>query len=93
MNKARKMLNAELERVVEDLQKRDLDSAEYRRMLKDAETLESLANGRVAARKPLSADAVLTVVGSLAGIALILWVEDEHVLSTKSLGFVLRPRA
>ena len=40
-----------------------------------------------------SADTILTVAGSLLGIALMLSYEQFHPITSKVVGFVLKPKA
>lgn len=42
--------------------------------------------------KRVSPDTVAIVVGNLVGIALILGYEQAHVVTSKALGFVMKPR-
>lgn len=40
----------------------------------------------------ISKDAVLTVVGNLAGIVMILGYEQTRIVTSKALGFVMKPK-
>jgi hypothetical protein len=40
----------------------------------------------------LSADTITTVIGSLAGIGMILSYEHVNVITSKALGFVMKPK-
>lgn len=44
------------------------------------------------APKRVSPDTIAMVVGNLAGVALIVFHEQAHVVSTKALGFVLKTK-
>ena len=41
----------------------------------------------------MSKDAILAVVGNLAGIVMILGYERVHVVTSKALGFVMKTKA
>ena len=41
----------------------------------------------------MSKDAVLAVVGNLAGIVMILGYERAHIVTSKALGFVMKTKA
>jgi hypothetical protein len=43
-------------------------------------------------RNTVSKDALITVAGNLAGIVLILGFEKSHVITTKALSFIMKPK-
>lgn len=64
------------------------DSDEYSVMLGHLLKLYSLRP----VQQRISPDTMLIVAGNLVGILLILQQERLHVVSSKALGFILRPR-
>lgn len=67
-------------------------SVEYVKSLEQIEKLYKLRAPRPELQKPVSLDTVLTVAGNLTGIVMILGYERAHVLSSKALGMLIRPR-
>jgi exopolyphosphatase/pppGpp-phosphohydrolase len=87
-----RMIESELERTISCLKMTTLiDSAEYAKMLRTAERLHEMLDKE----KPssVSKEALLTVGANLLGIILIIKHENVNVITSKALGFVIRPRA
>jgi hypothetical protein len=82
-----------LEEVIDAVQDRMLkmppDSDEF---AKTVDGLDKLYKIKSANRDRVSMDAMVAVVGNLAGILLILNFERFHVVSSKALGFVLKTK-
>ena len=84
----RELIENEIHRCLLDI---DIESdEEYDKVVKRIELLYRLKEQS----KPYtpSPDAVLAVLGNLLGLILIINHERAHVLSTKALGFVFKPK-
>jgi hypothetical protein len=60
-------------------------------MLEKVYTIKSTAEPQKTQR--VSPDVLVTVLGNLAGIVTIIGFERTHVIASKALSFVLKPRA
>lgn len=82
--------NQEIDRVLGVLEQHDPTSEEY---LAGAESLRTLCDAR--AKKPgfpVEPEALMRLAGNLAGILLILQYERLNVISTRALGFIIKPK-
>lgn len=79
-----------IERVIDDMEMFGPTSEEYEALLARYERLTKLkAEDRP---KPVSRDTMLIVAGNLAGIIIVVMYEHAHVLTSKALGTVWKPR-
>lgn len=46
----------------------------------------------ISARKPVSTDTLLVVAGNILGILLVINHERVNVISSKALGFIIKPK-
>lgn len=69
----------------------DAHSDEYAAMADQLKKLYAMKNEKKNNR--VSADTAVVVAGNLAGIALILYFERVGIVTSKALGFVMKPRA
>lgn len=86
-----RLLESELERSIAWLKSANVDSEEYVKTLSVVERLHKMMDKD----KPssVSKDAMLTVGANLLGIIMIISHEQiGNVITSKALGFVLRPR-
>lgn len=83
-------LDKAINQVFSEMESLTADSDEYAKMVNRLEQLYKLKCPEKANK--LSKDAILAVVGNLAGIVLILGYERAHVVASKALGFVLKSR-
>ena len=65
---------------------------EYEAVLKNLETIDRIQNADKNRRLILDPNTIFSGLISLAGIYMILHYEELRVLSTKALGFVVKPR-
>jgi hypothetical protein len=82
-------LNNEIERLLQHMSTTPPDSDEYAKI---SSQLEKLTKLKPQKREPVSHDAVLAVVGNLAGIFAILTYEKANVITSKAFGFVGKSR-
>jgi hypothetical protein len=68
----------------------DVLSDDYAKAMSQIEKLQKFKEHNSA--KPVSRDTLAIVAGNLAGIMLILSYERAHVITTKALGVVMKPR-
>lgn len=73
--------------VTSQMQTYDAFSEEYAKMNEQLHTLHKMRMAEKVHNRP-SADVVINVIGSLAGIATIVSFEHAHVITSKALGFV-----
>lgn len=85
-----RLLESELDRTLRNLRAEMPNTEEYAKTLSLVERL----NQMVDKEKPssVSKDTLLTVGANLLGIILILKHEHANVITTKALGFIMRPR-
>lgn len=74
--------------VTEELEKATPGTDEYSKIVDQLERLNKIAAGRKS--EPVSKNALIAVVGNLAGIGLILKFEQLNTLTSKAIGFVGR---
>lgn len=67
-----------------------LGTEEYATMVNQVTKLYELKKSNASQR--VSPDTMWTVIGNLTGILLILNYERAHVVTSKAIGFVLKPR-
>jgi hypothetical protein len=84
--KEKSVLEKEIERVIEYMSDCPPDSDEYKKTVRNLSELHE----RLMAQKPkpMSSDAILTVVANLSGILLIVAYEQKHVVTSKAVGFI-----
>lgn len=100
--------DAEIARVLKELSQANPETEEYGKLLERVSKLHKLQTedlttiNRIHAenrgpespvRKPLSPDTVLGVAANIFGILWLTRYEKEHVINSKALNFVLRPRS
>ena len=85
-----RMLESELERALTAMRAEVVNGEEYVKRLNVVERLHGLMDDE----KPrsLSKDTMLNVAANLIGIILIIKHESVNVVTSKALGFVIRPR-
>lgn len=90
LNKFRKevasIYDEPITKVLEELREQPVESKEYEAAMRHLETLHKLKAEKV--RKPVSADTMWQVAGTLAGILAIVAYEQKHVITTKAIGFI-----
>jgi hypothetical protein len=79
-----------INRVLGELKEADLGSEEYMDRLSHLERLSRLRNEQQNHR--VSPDTMAIIATNLLGILIIVGYEQGHVMASKSLGFVLRPK-
>lgn len=72
------------------LEQHDADSPEYDKVLNQLERLHKLQ--AKAPERRVSPDTLLIVLGNLAGIFIILNYEKLDVVTSKALGFIIKPK-
>lgn len=83
-------LKQPIDRVLRDMESYGPDSPEYPNLLTSLERLVQLRRGNAGNR--VSPDTMATVMGNLLGILVIVAYEQKHVMSSKGLGFILKPK-
>jgi hypothetical protein len=83
-------LDQEIQRLLTQMSTTDGYSVEYTEMVKN---LGALYEARNTISKPcISSDAFYTVAGNLLGILMILNSERANVITSKAIGFVMKPK-
>lgn len=87
-------VDAGLEEVIDAVQARllklDPDTDEFAKTVDQLDKLHKIRSYKKDGR--VSMDALVAVVGNLAGIVLILGYEHAHTVTSKALGFVLKTK-
>lgn len=84
-------LDIAIDNLVSELAGYDANSEEYTAA---AANLKVLVEAKALEPKPnvVSADTIAVIAGNLLGIVMILGFEKANVITSKSLGFVMKPR-
>lgn len=85
-------LEVALTRALTALDDHPVDSKEYDQILDQLAKLHQLKLDSNPKPKPVSLDTLAMILANLLGIALIIKHEEFNVITTKSLGFVAKPR-
>jgi hypothetical protein len=83
-------LKKPIDRVLSEMEEHGPDAPEYPNLLSYLERLIALKRGNANSR--VSPDTMMTVAGNLLGILIIVAYEQKHVMSSKGLGFILKPK-
>lgn len=84
-------LESAIERILDDMLMFGPDSPEYPDLLGALERMQLLRNSQEK-RKLVDPNAVVTAAGSILGILVIVAYEQKHVMTSKGLGFILKPK-
>lgn len=76
--------------VLSDMRGFTSDADEYSAMVEQLVKLHALKEAETP--KKLDKDTILIVAGNLVGIAMILSFEKTHVITTKAIQFMLKPK-
>ena len=85
-----RLIEGELDRTLIHLKAETITDEEYAKTLSLVERLHKMLDKEKPAS--VSKDTMLTVAANLVGIILILKHEHVNVISSKALGFIMRPR-
>jgi hypothetical protein len=85
-----RLIEVELDRTLIQLKAEKVTDEEYAKTLSLVERLHKMLDKEKPAS--VSKDTMLTVGANLVGIILILKHEHVNVISSKALGFIMRPR-
>ena len=85
-----RLIEVELDRTLIQLKAERVTDEEYAKTLSLVERLHKMLDKEKPAS--VSKDTMLTVAANLVGIILILKHEHVNVISSKALGFIMRPR-
>lgn len=87
-------LETQIARVYEELKTITPDDPEYTKLLNTAEQIQKLQKtDKKDFWSEVSADAVVAAGASIAGIVMILTFERTHIMTSKALSFVFKPKA
>jgi len=84
------ILDAPIQRVLVELEEQGPDSQEYPALLSYLERLMRIKTDN--RRERVSLDNLTLVAGNLLGILVIVAYEQKHVMVSKGLGFILKPK-
>jgi hypothetical protein len=86
------VLDPVIKQAVSEMEGFDADSAEFKR---SADSLKVLMEAKAAEPKPdkVSANTMAVVIANIAGIVLILMSERANVITSKALGFIMKPKS
>lgn len=83
-------LDAPIKAVLDEMKTFGPDSPEYPKLVAHLESLTRLKAEERHSR--VSADTLAIVLGNLAGILVIVAYEQRHVMASKGMGFILKPK-
>ena len=93
--KKHKAVNAKLddvnERILDEMLEYGPDSVEFLNLLEELERVTAVQAPKGKPRE-VNWDTVILVAGNLLGILVIVAYEQKHVMTSKSLGFILKPK-
>jgi hypothetical protein len=79
-----------IERVMEHMKRVDTDTEEYSQLIAHLERLNKMKQEQK--RNRISPDTMAIVCGNLLGILIIVSYERMHVMTSKGVGFILKPK-
>lgn len=88
--KADPILDDPIQRVLVELEQQGPDSPDYPALLSYLERLTRLKTEQ--RRDRVSLDTLAIVAGNLLGILVIVAYEQKHVMVSKGMGFILKPK-
>ena len=83
------ILDDEINKLVLALNEKDEDSVKYQDTLA---CLERLIQLKKEESKGISPDTLVMVAGNLAGILIIVMYEQRHVITSKGMNFIQKPK-
>lgn len=83
-------LDATITELMHDMSTREGDSEEYATMLNRLERLNKMRKPRF--REKISPDTLILVGSNLVGILIIVSYEHGHVIGSKALSHIIKPR-
>jgi hypothetical protein len=83
-------LEQEIDHVLDQLATLDADSKEYSKAVKNLDALCKVASYKK--DSSISADTLITVTANILGIVLVLGYEQAHVVTSKALSFIVKPK-
>ena len=84
-------LKKPIDRVLSEMDEHGPDSPEYKDLLSYLERLTALKRGNTRTWR-VSPDTMAMVAGNLLGILFIVAAERDSVMTSKGLGFILKPK-
>lgn len=85
-------LETVLENAISELAGHDPDSDEYAKILKQIETIHGMTTSDK--KKPsIDPNTALVVAGNLVGVIAVISYERLHVIGSKAVGLLLKPKA
>lgn len=85
-------LDKAIANVFSEMQGFSADQAEYAKMVDQLNKLHAMRQSEKTAKPRVSPEALLAVVGNLAGIVMILGYEKMNIVTSKALTFVLKSK-
>ena len=79
-----------IERLLDEMGRKDPESEDYAKLLHHTDKLTRLQEREKSNR--VKADTVWMVVGNIAGILAIVAYEQKHVMASRGMNFILRPK-
>lgn len=84
--------DAPINRVLDEMSLYGPDTEEYPKLVKHLKSLTRMKAATEPTRR-ISPDTLAVVGGNLLGILIIVMYEQRHVMVSKGMGFILRPRS
>lgn len=84
------ILDAPIDKLLSEMETYSPETSEYKNAIKQLDRLMKMK--AKSGRKQVSPDTILIVVGNLLGIGIIVIYEQKHVLVSKALSYILKPK-
>ena len=84
------IFDAPIAQVLDEMKVHHPETKEYRQLVKHLNQLMKMK--QQGKRRPPSTDTMLIVAGNLLGILAIIAYEQKHVMASKGMGFILKPK-
>lgn len=85
-------IDEEIQSVIHQMQSFVADSPEYNTMFDKLERLYQMKLKDKPEKKSVSPDALIAAGASIGGVILILGFEKANVLTSKAIGFIVKPK-
>jgi hypothetical protein len=84
------ILDEPIDNILEEMRMHDPETKEYETALRHLERLIKLDRDKKSTK--VSPDTIALVIGNLLGILVIVAYEQKHIMGSKGLGFILKPK-
>lgn len=90
INDEKRSLNRQIDAVLDGMDRVDVTSNEYRKLMKLLERLTDIK--KKTRREPVSRNTIALIAGNLLGIVIIITYEQTHVMTSRGFSHIIRPK-